>query len=86
MPCPGPLRTGRASRPGIRGIMLHRRPTRDYEILPASPEAMIHVASTDNLTKRITDESTPTWQGTHQKAKGNSPSAVPRDALILVSG
>ncbi|MPY52697.1 IS5/IS1182 family transposase, partial [Streptomyces sp. K1PN6] len=27
--------------------------------------AMIHVASIDNLTKRITDETTPTWRGTY---------------------
>jgi hypothetical protein len=26
---------------------------------------MIHVASIDNLTKRITDETTPTWRGTY---------------------
>lgn len=45
-------------------LMLHRRLSRDYETLPASSEAMIHVASIDNLTRRITDESTPTWRGT----------------------
>jgi hypothetical protein len=28
-------------------------------------EAMIHVASIDNLTKRIKDETTPTWRGTY---------------------
>ncbi|MGV4988889.1 IS5/IS1182 family transposase, partial [Streptomyces sp. NRAIS4] len=31
----------------------------------ASSEAMIHVASIDNLTRRITDETTPTWRGTY---------------------
>ncbi|MFJ4598166.1 MULTISPECIES: IS5 family transposase [unclassified Kitasatospora] len=46
-------------------IMLRRRLARDYETLPASSEAMIHVASIDNLTKRIADESTPTWRGTY---------------------
>ncbi|PBC71052.1 transposase [Streptomyces sp. TLI_235] len=46
-------------------IMLKRRLTRDYETLPASSEAMIHIASIDNLAKRITDESTPTWRGTY---------------------
>jgi transposase len=45
-------------------LMLRRRLTRDYETLPISPEAMIYIASIDNLTKRITDETTPTWQGT----------------------
>ncbi|GAA1139346.1 transposase [Kitasatospora gansuensis] len=46
-------------------IMLRRRLARDYETLPASSEAMIHIASIDNLAKRITDESTPTWRGTY---------------------
>jgi transposase len=46
-------------------IMLHRRLARDYETLPASSEAMIHIAAIDNLTKRITDETTPTWRGTY---------------------
>ena len=46
-------------------IMMHRRLTRDYETLTASSEAMIHVASIDNLAKRITDETTPTWRGTY---------------------
>jgi hypothetical protein len=45
--------------------MMHRRLARDYETPPASSEAMIHVASIDNLTKRITDETTPTWRGTY---------------------
>jgi transposase len=49
----------------IGWIMLHRRLARDYETLPASSEAIIHVASIDNLTKRITDETTPTWRGTY---------------------
>ncbi len=69
------------SNPGVRGfhvvkrrwvversigwIMLHRRLARDCETLPASSEALIHVASIDNLTKRITDETTPTWRGTY---------------------
>ncbi|MEU0941175.1 IS5 family transposase [Embleya sp. NPDC005971] len=46
-------------------IMLRRRLTRDYETLSTSSEAMIHIASIDNLTKRITDEATPTWRGTY---------------------
>lgn len=49
----------------IGWIMTHRRLARDYETLPASSKAMIHLASIDNLTKRITDETTPTWRGTH---------------------
>ncbi|MER6695483.1 IS5 family transposase [Streptomyces minutiscleroticus] len=46
-------------------LMLHRRLSRDYETLPASSEAMIHVASIDNLAKRITDETPSTWRGTY---------------------
>jgi transposase len=57
----------------IGWIMLHRRLARDYETLSASSEAMIHVASIDNLTKRITDETTSTWRGTYWQIKGNPP-------------
>jgi hypothetical protein len=39
------------------------RLTRNYETLNASSEAVIHIASIDNLAKRITDETTPTWRG-----------------------
>ena len=46
-------------------LMLRRRLARDYETLPAGSEAMIHIASIDNLTKHITDETTPTQQGTY---------------------
>jgi hypothetical protein len=44
----------------IGWIMMHRRLARDYETLPANSEAMILIASIDNLAKRITDETTPT--------------------------
>lgn len=46
-------------------LMLHRRLARDYETLESSSEAMIHIASIDNLTRRITDETTQTWRGTY---------------------
>jgi transposase len=46
-------------------LMLHRRLARDYETLPTSSEAMIHIAMIDNISKRITDETTPTWRGTY---------------------
>jgi len=46
-------------------LMLHRRLVRDYETLPASSEAMIHIAMIDDVSKRITDETTPTWRGTY---------------------
>ena len=46
-------------------LMLHRRLARDYEVLDSSSEAMIHIASIDNLARRITDENTQTWRGTY---------------------
>jgi transposase len=46
-------------------LMLHRRLARDYETLESSSEAMIHIASIDNLTRRIADETTQTWRGTY---------------------
>ncbi|MEE1760399.1 IS5 family transposase [Streptomyces sp. SP18BB07] len=49
----------------IGWIMMHRPLARDYETLTASSEAMIHIASDDNLARHITDETTPTWRGTY---------------------
>ena len=49
----------------IGWIMTHRRLARDYETLPTSSKAMIQIASIDNLARRITDETTPTWRGTY---------------------
>ncbi len=43
-------------------IMLHRRLARDYEALPDNSASMIRIAMIDNLTKRLTDETTPTWR------------------------
>lgn len=40
-------------------------PARDYETLAAGSEAVIHIASLDNLARRMTDETTPTWRGTY---------------------
>ncbi len=45
-------------------LMLHRRLARDYETLPDISAAMIHIAMIDNLTKRLTQETTPTWRDT----------------------
>lgn len=46
-------------------LMLHRRLARDYETLDSSSEAMIRIASIDNLARRIADETTQTWRGTY---------------------
>jgi transposase len=43
-------------------LMLHRRLARDYETLPERSVAAIHWAMIDNMTRRLTGESTPTWR------------------------
>jgi transposase len=45
-------------------LMLHRRPARDYETLPAGSQAMIHIAAIDLMSRSLTGETTPTWRGT----------------------
>jgi transposase len=45
-------------------LMAHRRLARDYETLARSAESMIYIAMTDNLAKRITGETQPTWRDT----------------------
>ncbi len=42
--------------------MLHRRLARDYERLPERSRAMIHWAMIDNMSRRLTGESTQTWR------------------------
>jgi len=43
-------------------LMLHRRLARDYETLAARSEAMIHLAMTDLMARRLTGESTVSWR------------------------
>ncbi|MFJ8158451.1 transposase, partial [Streptomyces sp. NPDC094468] len=45
-------------------LMLHRRLARDYETLPARSEAMIHLAMTDLMARRVTGENTISWRDT----------------------
>ncbi|SCF00360.1 transposase, IS4 family [Micromonospora purpureochromogenes] len=45
-------------------IMLHRRLARDYEALPGNSANMIRIAMIDNLARRLTNETTPTWRDT----------------------
>ncbi|GAB2764820.1 hypothetical protein GCM10027072_74460 [Streptomyces bullii] len=40
------------------GFMLHRCLACDYETLPARSEAMIHIAMTDLMARRLTGETT----------------------------
>ncbi|MFE5331287.1 IS5 family transposase [Embleya sp. NPDC056575] len=48
-------------------LMLHRRLTRDYEALPARSEAMIHIAMTDLMARRLTGETTISWRDPTQR-------------------
>jgi transposase len=43
-------------------LMLHRRLVRDYETNPRRSRAMIHWAMIDNMSRRLTGESTPSWR------------------------
>ncbi|WP_328883518.1 IS5 family transposase [Streptomyces sp. NBC_00299] len=43
-------------------LMLHRRLARDYETHPHRSEAMIHLAMTDLMSRRLTGENTVSWR------------------------
>jgi transposase len=43
-------------------LMLHRRLARDYETNPERSRTMIHWAMIDNMSRRLTGESTHTWR------------------------
>lgn len=43
-------------------LMLHRRLARDYETNPQRSRAMIHWAMIDNMSRRLTGESTSSWR------------------------
>jgi transposase len=43
-------------------LMLHRRLARDYETLPERSATMIYWAMIDNMSRRLTGETTPTWR------------------------
>ncbi|MER5996258.1 IS5 family transposase [Streptomyces viridosporus] len=43
-------------------LMLHRRLARDCETLPARSEAVIHLAVTDLMARRLTGENTISWR------------------------
>lgn len=46
-------------------IMLHRRLVRDYETSPEHSRAHIHWAMIDNMSRRLTRETTPSWRDDH---------------------
>ncbi|GIF09661.1 hypothetical protein Asi03nite_71990 [Actinoplanes siamensis] len=43
-------------------LMQHRRLVRDYEARPDNSASMITIAMVDNLTRRLTGETPPTWR------------------------
>ena len=45
-------------------LMHHHRLVRDYETRSDNSASMITIAMIDNLAKRLTAESTPTWRDT----------------------
>ena len=51
--------------------MLHRRLARDYETLPERSATMIYWAMIDNMSRRLTGESTQTWRD-HSTEPGES--------------
>ncbi len=54
--------------PSLSGVQnpgsgpLHRRLARDYETLPTRSEAMIHLAMTGLMARRLTSENTISWR------------------------
>lgn len=49
--------------------MLHRRLARDYETLPTRSEALVHIAMTDLMARRLTGENTISWRDPEKAAK-----------------
>ena len=58
---PAPRRSGPTWRQFLH-LMLHRRLARDYETLPERSITMIHWSMIDNMSRRLTGESTSTWR------------------------
>lgn len=54
-------------------LMFHRRLARDYETLPARSEAMIHLAMTDLMARRLTSQNTISWRGPTLRPKNLVP-------------
>lgn len=42
-------------------LMNHRRMARDYETHPHHPEAMVHLAMINLMTRRLTENARPGW-------------------------
>ena len=74
-----PAPTGSRSAPrrwtierSIDWLKHHRRLARDYETHPHHSEAMIHIAMSDLMTRRLTGENTPNWRGTKHEPQGKT--------------
>lgn len=50
-------------------LMLHRRLARDYETLHTRSEAVIHIAMTDLIARRLTGENTISWRNPTPQTK-----------------
>ncbi|WP_079408479.1 IS5 family transposase [Streptomyces sp. 3211] len=50
-------------------LMLHRRLARDYETLPQRSEALVNLAMTDLMARRITGENTISWRDPTEQTK-----------------
>jgi transposase len=48
-------------------LMLHRSLARAYETLPTRSRTMIHWAMIDNMSRRLAEESTPSWRFDNQQ-------------------
>lgn len=57
----GPILERRAVERTYGCLMLHRRLARDCEALPTRSEAVIHLAMTDLMARRLTGENTISW-------------------------
>lgn len=55
------------------GLMFNRRLARDYETLPARSEAMIYMAMTDLMARRLTGENTISWRDPTPQTKQQIP-------------
>ncbi|MFF8953295.1 transposase [Streptomyces sp. NPDC014940] len=54
-------------------LKLHRRLARDYETLSTRSEAMIHLAMTDLMARRLTSENTISWRDLTPQTKRQIP-------------
>ncbi len=54
-------------------LMLHRRLARDYEALPARSEAVIHIAMTELMARRLTSENAISWRDPKKPTKQTNP-------------